>query len=786
MKIRSTWPLIAASLISLIACQRTPLLDGGNIDQVVKAMTTREKASMVLSVCDSSDSVSLIRTRAIDRLGIPSIAIAEINGAGPVNTLDFPSPLLLASTWDDGLIDASAAMMAHDAVDSGIDVIMEPSLNLMRNPLAGNSSDRFSEAPLVTGRCAAAMVRGINGAGAAAAIKYFAAANQTTNGDKFDACISPRALRELYLKGFELALEGSSPSAVVAARNKLNGTEASANDDLLRDLLRGEWKFSGAVFGQSGQGSDAAAKIAAGSDLLLPGEDAQIDSLEAFVADGRLSGEALDSSVKNILRLIVSTPAIKQQGASLHAEPDFDATLRSAAAAGIVLLENRYQALPITDSLTEAISIYEAAQDSSAAIASQLAQALSAAGCTISAGRDSSDVAIVVISRRQEPLDRQIADFDLSGEERSLLESVCEEYHAEDKYVIAVLNIDSVIETASWKDKPDALLLAFSPGAGAAGALADIITGAVTPSGKLTVTFPINYMDIPASRNFPVRPSPSPEDAARRRGPGPGGPSADVAPDGKGPREPAGMRPPMPGGPRRDSTHRPPRRSRSDFMPRHDSSVVASRGQRNVDYTLYQEGVFVGYRFFTSFDREVSYPFGYGLSYTTFDYEEPDVILRRNSLRVFVKVTNTGSWPGSEVVQLYAVSPEGSLDKTSITLADYTKTPVLAPGESYVASFTVPFKALASFNSSSSSWTVDAGSYIIKAGASCTDIRSETALVLDDSVSWKTSDILQQQYPINEMHRRHSIFRERTRRRHMGEADTLPQSAINPADSLAK
>ena len=216
------------------------------------------------------------------------------------------------------------------------------------------------------------------------------------------------------------------------------------------------------------------------------------------------------------------------------------------------------------------------------------------------------------------------------------------------------------------------------------------------------------------------------------------------------------------------------RRNRSFFMPHNDTVAIASRGRRNVDYTLYQEGIFVGYRFFTSFGREVSYPFGYGLSYTSFEYDDPDVIVRRNMMKVFVKVTNSGSYAGREVVQAYAVAPESSLDKPLMELVAFEKTPLLEPGESYVASFSIPFSAIASYNSASSTWSADAGPYILKIGSSSADIRSEAAVVLDESWSQKTNDILPQQYPINELHLRSSIFRERLRHAPGALTDTVP------------
>lgn len=772
MKIRSIL-LPLAAIIICAACSSSPQLNSSNIDQVVKAMTRQEKVSLLLScapVSGTDSSARFLKTAAIERLGIPAITLADFDTVESLSGVDFPSPLMLAGSWDKALIEEVYACEGHMAADAGVDVLMEPSLNIIRNQLAGNTSRNYSEDPIVSGKTAAAAVRGISSAGEASAVKYLAAANQTMYGDRFDACVSARTLREIYLKGFELALGKSSPAAVVAAGNKLNGTYTAANKDLLTGLLRDEYKFEGAVIGHSAADDFAPKAIEAGSSLLWGATEAARDTLLAYLEDGRLSAAALDSSVRAALKMIVSTRSFHQpQEGQEHPEPDFAATSRKAAAESIILLENRYNALPLIDSLGESVVVFESCTDSLHAIKPALERELAAAGIEIAGSRDSADIALVVISRRAKGCDRKVESFELSAEEKSLIENTCREYQDDDKFVVALLNIDAPVETASWKELPDAILLAFEGGSQIGGAVSDIITGKVTPSGKLTLTLANNYIDFPSARNFPVRvhrpdgQHPHVRDTSRR--PRFGGPGAGFW---SGRQRPDSLR------------GRMPRRSRSGFMPQIDSATAAKRGQRNIDYTVYQEGIFVGYRFFSSFEREVSYPFGYGLSYTEFEYGEPDVILKRNSMRVFVQVSNVGKYQGREVVQLYAVTPEGSLDKPLMVLLDYKKTPLLAPGQSCTVMFDVPLKAFASYNSASAAWMVDAGSYILKIGSSVADIRSEAAVVLDDTYSWRTGDVLQQQYPINELHLRRSIFRERARMRDP-QADSIPQQTAPAA-----
>ena len=695
---------------------------------------------------------------------------------------------MMASSWDDELIEETCGAIGHQETDNGADVLLAPTLNLLRNPLSGGYCLNYSEDPLVSGISAAAAIRGFSHSGIGACPGEFAAANHKSFGDKYDACITPRTLREMYLKGFNIALTFGSPVAVKVAGNKVNSTPAAANAELLGTLLRQEWKYGGAVIGTCGEGDAAAAKIAAGCDLLPPCEANQRDSIITFVKDGRLSLAALDSSARNVLRLIVSTPEFKkgESREDEHTEPDLNAVARKAAAEGIILLENRYAALPVIDSLSEAIVVLEAASDSSIAIRGALETALAGAGCEIVPDETDADMALVVISRRSGQGDRTTEDFNLTPEERYLIEETCLKFHDDDRYVVVILNIDAIIETASWKEEPDAILLAFAPGSEGPGALADVITGAVSPSGHLTVTFPNDMNFYPSMRNFPIVHK---GDASKRR------PSREKARPGQGPAN-GRMMPPRRGAmQRRDSARIPgggvadfardtserARRFRSMFaLSAKDSADRAAMGIRNEDYFLYQEGLFVGYRFFTSFKRDVSYPFGYGLSYTTFDYGEPDVIIRRSSMKVFVDITNSGSLPAREVVQVYVVAPESSLDKPLLGLVAYEKTPELVPGETYTATFVIPFDALASYNGASAAWSVDAGSYIIKIGPSCLDIRSEAAAVLDNSYSVHTEDILQLHHRIDEIHLRRSIFRERVR----GEAwrpDSTAASKAAPA-----
>lgn len=786
MKLNRLFLLLIAAIIITAGCNRAPQLSPGNIDKVLKAMTLEEKASLVAGASADTTRSGIITTCPIERLGIPSITLATADTVAEGDQVRFPSPLALASSWDDALIESTSRAIGHQMLDSGVDILLEPSLNILRNPLGGNAARNFAEDPLLGGRSAAASVRGFAKSGIGSALKHFAAANQISYSDSYNACISQRTLREIYLKGFEIAIGGSQPAAVMMAGNKINGKWCSANPELTGTLLKDEWGFAGTVISDC-DAAPAPERLSAGCDLLITTCPAERDSIISYAKDGRLTITALDSSARNVLKLIVSTPEFKkgEKREEEHAEPDLKASARQAAAEGLILLENRYAALPLTDSLQEQILIMEEASDSLLSITPALEAALTDAGCSICHDADSADVALVVISRRSPSGDRVASDFHLTEKERNLIETTCTEFHAEDKFVVVVLNIDAVIETASWKDLPDAILLAFDSGSETPDALADVISGAVNPCGHLTVTFPNSLAMYPSMFNFPFKFSreDQPKDITSMRGAPPKGgmrpPSGGVMLFRQNRQSAAGN----PERQRRDTSERA-RRFRSMFMlSAKDSADRASMGVRNKDYFLYQEGLYVGYRFFSSFGREVSYPFGHGLSYTSFDYGDPDVIIRRNSMKVVVDVTNTGQFAGRELLQVYVVTPESSLDKPLLSLVDYIKTPVLKPGERYFAAFTIPFSALASYNSASSAWSVDAGSYILKIGPSSADIRSEAAAVLDNPISVHTNDILQLNHRIDEMHLRRSIFRERGSAL-PATADSLQQE--NPVDSISR
>lgn len=293
---------------------------------------------------------------------------------------------------------------------------------------------------------------------------------------------------------------------------------------------------------------------------------------------------------------------------------------------------------------------------------------------------ETTDLAIITIGRNAgEYVDRKIEnDFQLTNEEHALIQNVCQNYHKKGKKVVVILNVCGVVETASWKSLPDAILLAWQAGQEGGNTVADILKGTVNPSGKLPMTFPIQYMDTPSSTNFPYNYKADPEQII--------------------------------------------------------ASIFTNRGlkheQRNVDYTEYTEDIFVGYRYFDTYNKEVSYPFGYGLSYSRFYFDNPIIRQEQDNYTISIDITNIGQVSGKEVIQLYVKAPIGSLPKPKKELKAFAKTKKLQPGEKQTISLSIKTADLASYAEDKQAWVVDSGSYLLEIGNCVADIKCSTQLII--------------------------------------------------------
>jgi beta-glucosidase len=753
-----------------------------NQEEVMSKMSLEDKAHFVIGTGMagfSGDNAVIGATRnlvpgaagttyPLDSLGIPAIVLAD----GPAGLridatregdsatyycTHFPIGTLLASTWNTQLIEQVGQAIGEEVKEYGADVLLAPALNIMRNPLCGRNFEYYSEDPVVAGKTASAYITGVQKNDVGTSIKHFAANNQETNRMNNDARMSQRALREIYLKGFEIAIKESQPWTVMTSYNYVNGIYTSESKDLVQTILRDEWGYTGTVMTDWFGGKDGAKQMWAGNDMLQPGKAEQFDSIVAGVKSGKLAEADLDRNVARILNLIEKSPRF--QGYQFSNKPDLEAhaqVTRQSAAEGMVLMKNE-KALPfddkiknvalygitsydfiaggtgsgnvnhayvvslldglknggyvVSDELKTAYETYisNAKKAAEAALEEQakkdpknamlvkfLPQPLPAeklfSADELTKQAEASDVAIITLGRISgEFLDRKAADFNLSDSERKLIEQVCDVYHKAGKQVVVLLNIGGVIETASWKNLPDAILCAWQAGQEGGNSVVDVLSGKQSPSGKFTMTWPIKFTDAYSTKNFPI-----------------------------------------------------------DQDPRIDMMNQGQKGDvKNVDYTNYEEDIYVGYRYVDSFEVPVSYPFGYGLSYTTFEYSDAKISEKGDAYEITVNVKNTGKVEGKEVVELYISAPDNkAANKPVKELKAFAKTKLLSPDESETLTLTVKAADLASFDEAASAWVVAEGEYQFLVGASSQDIKA-TLKAKAKAQQTKVNSVMPLQAPLN-------------------------------------
>ena len=777
---------VAALVVSCATADKQAPKNTINQEEVLAKMSLEDKAHFVIGsgmAGFSGDDAVIGATKdlvpgaagttyPLDSLGIPAIVLAD----GPAGLridatregdsatyycTHFPIGTLLASTWNTQLIEEVGQAIGEEVKEYGADVLLAPALNIMRNPLCGRNFEYYSEDPVVAGKTAAAYILGVQKNDVGTSIKHFAANNQETNRMNTDAHISQRALREIYLKGFEIAIKESKPWTVMTSYNYINGIYTSESKDLVTTILRDEWGYEGTVMTDWFGGKDGAKQMWAGNDMLQPGKAEQFDSIVAGVKSGKLDEADLDRNVQRILNLIEKSP--RYQGYKYSNKPDLEthaAVTRQSAAEGMVLMKNE-KALPFGESIKNValygitsydfiaggtgsgnvnhayvVSLldgmknggYTVSEDLKTAYETYIADAKKAAEAAIEAAAkkdpknamlvrflpqplpaeklfsadeltaqaQNADVAVITLGRLSgEFLDRNVADFNLSSSERQLLQQVCDVYHKAGKQVVVLLNIGGVIETASWKDLPDAILCAWQAGQEGGNSVVDVLSGKQSPSGKFTMTWPVKFTDAYSSKNFPI-----------------------------------------------------------DQDPRIDMLNQGQKGNvKNVDYTDYEEDIYVGYRYFDSFEVPVSYPFGFGLSYTTFEYSDAKIAEKDGAYEVSVTVKNTGSLEGKEVVELYISAPDNkAANKPAKELKAYAKTKALKAGESETVTLTVKAADLASFDEEASAWVVAEGEYQFLVGASSQDIKA-TLTANAKAQETKANDVLKPEVKLNLLRR---------------------------------
>ncbi len=724
------------------AQEKLPQLGKAPISEIVKAMTLEEKVNLVVgggmyvpgmpmpgsggqpTEAQKRTTGAAGTTAAIPRLGIPGLVVCD----GPAGVHAFnggksrlyyatawPTGTLLASSWDTALVRKVGAAYGAEAKEYGIDIILGPGMNIHRNPLGARNFEYYSEDPVITGHMAAAVINGIQSTGVGTSAKHFFANNQETNRSSVNTIMTERAMREIYLKGWQIAIQQSNPWTIMSSYNLVNGPYTSESPELLRTILRGEWGYKGFVMTDWFGGKNPVAQQIAGNNLIMPGLPPQKKALLDAVKSGQLQETVLDQNVAEILEIVLRTPAFKGYKYSDNPPLKENGQIsRAAAAESMILLKNEAGTLPVNpgtkvalfgNNQMELIAGGTGSGDVNKMYTVPLSDGLFKAGFALNTdlyrayadyittenakkpkrslmeelmspvvpipemelnveqiknAAANSSMAIIAIGRNAgEGNDRKTAnDYYLSDKEITLIKNVSAAFHAQNKKVVVTLNIGGVVDVMQWRDAVDAILLGWQPGLEGGNAMADILSGKVNPSGKLATTFPVKYEDDITAKNFPGREIPG-------------------------------------------------------------SEKPGLFGQKQVDAeVVYEEGVYVGYRYYSSFNIPTAYPFGYGLSYTQFSYGNLKIASSNSSdsIKVSVTITNTGKVAGKEVAELFVSAPTDKIDKPVAELKGFAKTRLLKPGESQEMQFILRAADLASFQTASGAWIADAGTYTVRFG----------------------------------------------------------------------
>ncbi|MEN8242034.1 MAG: glycoside hydrolase family 3 C-terminal domain-containing protein [Chloroflexota bacterium] len=658
------------------------------IKDLISEMTIEEKASL----CSGLDFWHI---KGVKRLGIPSIMVADgphglrkqVGDSSDIGKMEsypatcFPTASALAASWDRELVFQVGEALAEECKQEKIGVLLGPGANIKRSPLCGRNFEYFSEDPYLSGEIAKSHINGVQSLGIGTSLKHYAVNNQEYRRMTIDAIVDERALREIYLAGFEIAVKEAQPWTLMGAYNKLNGTYVCEHPDLMRTILKEEWGHQGLVITDWGAMNQRVDALKAGLDLEMPGpHDGNDASIVQAVRSGELDPAVLDKAVERLLTLIFKAKATLAEDYT-YDQHSHHALARRASAEGAVLLKNDSETLPLAKNVKVAV-VGEMAKTpryqgagSSLINPSQLdnifdeivkiagpeqvsfIQGYPARGLHLDesligeAVRAVKGAEVVVIcaglpdSFEVEGLDRE--HMRLPDSHNALIKAVAGAHPS----VVVVLSNGSPVEMP-WVDDVQAILEGHLGGQAGAGGIADILYGLVNPSGKLAESFPIKLEDNPSNENFP------------------GGPAM----------------------------------------------------------VEYRESIFVGYRFYDTVEKEVLFPFGHGLSYTQFEYQDIKLsksnIGDEDTLEVGLLVKNIGEVPGKEVVQLYVSPVESAVFRPKAELKGFEKVN-LQPGETRQLTFTLNRRAFAYYNTAINDWHVESGAYRILIGSSSRDIRLE-------------------------------------------------------------
>ena len=654
-----------------------------NVRTICAQLTLEEKAAL----CTGATPWTTV---PVERLGIPSIRVADgphgvrrvadtdelMSGSLPATC--YPTASALASTWDTELVRTLGEALGEECVALEVDILLGPGNNMKRTPLCGRNFEYYAEDPFLGGEMAAAFIEGVQSKGVGTSLKHYAANNQEHKRFVIDARVDERALREVYLAGFERAVVKAQPWTVMCAYNRLNGTYCSQHRWLLEDVLRGEWGYTGFVVSDWGAVHDRVEALAAGLELEMPGpRPDRVQTVIDAVRDGTLDEAVLDGAVERLLEVMLRAGKTPKGGAQFDVDAHH-ALARRIAGEAIVLLKNEGALLPLR-SVRRIAAIGAAAQTpyfqgggSSHVNPTRVdvpleelraragnAEIRYAAGYTMEPGTDQAlideavavardaEVALLYVAlpafKESEGYDRP--DLKLTEQQVALIQAVA----AAQPRSVVILNNGSAVTMDPWIEDVPAVVEAWMMGQAGGGAIADVLFGVVNPSGKLAETFPRRLEDTPAYLNYPG------ENGAVR----------------------------------------------------------------------YGEGMFIGYRYYDAKGVEVLYPFGYGLSYTTFDYSKLCVSAARftdsEGLTVSVDVTNTGQVAGKEIVQLYVRDVDARLLRPDKELKGFAKV-ALEPGETKTVTIELDARVFAYYDPAYGQWVTESGLCEILVGRSAADI----------------------------------------------------------------
>ncbi|KQQ93062.1 beta-glucosidase [Leifsonia sp. Leaf325] len=678
----------------------TTTQSAASVDETLAALTLEETASL-------TSGADFWTTKSAP--GVPSIMLTDgphgvrkqrANGdhlgiTDSVPATCFPPAVALGSSWDVTLLERVGIALGEESVAENVGVLLGPGINIKRSPLGGRNFEYLSEDPIASGVLGSALVRGLQSQGVGASLKHFAANNQEADRMRVSADIDERPLREIYLRGFQRVVEDEQPWTVMCSYNRLNGVYTSEDPWLLNTVLRDEWGFTGLVVSDWGAVNDRVAGVAAGLDLEMPSSSGRTDAqLVEAVRSGTLAESVLDTAARRAIDLAFKAVA----GARDDATYDVDAhhaLAREAAGASIVLLKNDGDLLPLaTDAAVAVIgelartpryqgagsslinpTKLDNALDEIRVIAASGAENVTfAPGYTADGAEDAALVAEAVAAASAAsvavvfvgvPAEQESEGFDrdhieLPAEQLALLDAVI----AANPNTVVVLSNGGVVRLSGFAERVPAIVEGWLLGQAGGGAVADVLYGAVNPSGRLQETIPVRLQDTAAYLDFP--------------------------------------------------------------------------GEHG--HVRYGEGLFVGYRWFDARDIAVSFPYGHGLSYTTFDHSDVSVTTDAAGLVVRLTVTNTGSRDGAEVVQVYTSLPGSAVVRAPRELKGFTKV-ALAAGESRVVEVAVRREDLAYFDTRVGQWVVEGGSYTVEVGASSRDIRATSSVEVSGDAVRVTLDL---------------------------------------------